>query len=160
MKKRLLLPILASMIFMIGSTVHAEILPAHGFGQIGLSSRVLCESLSLYKEPDTDSKVLETISSGDLVIVTDQSDGWARVVLGDSEDSPSGWVKKDYIVIDPEWYKTDDWTPVYAWDSTKANKVALLSKDTKLPIIKNDDEWVVVSLRGASEWIKKTDADK
>ena len=160
MKKRIIIPILASTVLMLCSTAHAEILPAHGFGQIGLSSRVLCENLSLYQEPDTDSRVVETLSNDDRIIVTDQSDGWARVVLGDSEDSPSGWVKSDYIVIDPEWYKTDDSTPVYAWGSTKANKIALLNEDITLPILKNDDEWVVVSLRGASGWIKKTDSDR
>ena len=162
MKKRVWLTALTSLVLMLGGSVaaNAEILPSHGFGQIGLTSVVLCDSLSLYQKPDTDSKLVEKLKYGDRVIVTDQSDGWARCVLGDSEDAESGWVKSDYIVIDPQWYMTEDSTTVYAWGDAKANKVGLLSKDTKLPILKNDDDWVVVSLRGASGWIRKTDKDR
>ena len=162
MKKRVWLTALTSLVLMLGGSVaaNAEILPSHGFGQIGLTSVVLCDSLSLYQKPDTDSKLVEKLKYGDRVIVTDQSDGWARCVLGDSEDAESGWVKSDYIVIDPQWYMTEDSTTVYAWGDAKANKVGLLSKDTRLPILKNDDDWVVVSLRGASGWIRKTDKDK
>jgi SH3-like domain-containing protein len=157
MKKRIWLPVLTSIILVLGSVApaYAEILPSRGFGQIGLTSYVLCDSLSLYEKPDTDSKVVETLEYGKMIIVTDEADGWARCVLGDSEDSESGWVKSDFIAIDPERYKTEDWTPVYAWGSTKANKVALLSADTTLPILKNEGDWVVVSLRGASGWIQK-----
>ena len=162
MKKRVWLTALTSLVLMLGGSVaaNAEILPSSGFGQIGLTSVVLCDSLSLYQKPDTDSKLVEKLKYGDRVIVTDQSDGWARCVLGDSEDAESGWVKSDYIVIDPQWYMTEDSTTVYAWGDAKANKVGLLSKDTRLPILKNDDDWVVVSLRGASGWIRKTDKDK
>ena len=162
MKKRVWLTALTSLVLMLGGSVaaNAEILPSHGFGQIGLTSVVLCDSLSLYQKPDTDSKLVEKLKYGDRVIVTDQSDGWARCVLGDSEDAESGWVKSDYIVIDPQWYMTEDSTTVYAWGDAKANKVGLLSKDTRLPILKNDDDWVVVSLRGASGWIRKTDKDR
>ena len=162
MKIRVWLTALTSLVLMLGGSVaaNAEILPSHGFGQIGLTSVVLCDSLSLYQKPDTNSKLVEKLKYGDRVIVTDQSDGWARCVLGDSEDAESGWVKSDYIVIDPQWYRTEDSTTVYAWGDAKANKVGLLSKDTKLPILKNDDDWVVVSLRGASGWIRKTDKDR
>ena len=162
MRKHVWITALTSLVLMLGSSVaaNAEILPSHGFGQIGLTSVVLCDSLSLYQKPDTDSKLVEKLKYGDRVIVTDQSDGWARCVLGDSEDAESGWVKSDYITIDPQWYRTEDSTAVYAWGDAKANKVGLLSKDTRLPILKNDDNWVVVSLRGASGWIRKTDKDK
>ena len=162
MRKHVWITALTSLVLMLGGSVaaNAEILPSHGFGQIGLTSVVLCDSLSLYQKPDTDSKLVEKLKYGDRVIVTDQSDGWARCVLGDSEDAESGWVKSDYIVIDPQWYRTEDSTAVYAWGDAKANKVGLLSKDTRLPILKNDDDWVVVSLRGASGWIRKTDKDR
>ena len=39
--------------------------------------------------------------------------------------------------------------------SPYAPKVALLDKDTLLPILKDDGEWLVVSLRGATGWIHK-----
>ena len=161
MKRKALLIITASLILMFASIVpvRAEIIPPHGEGQIGLQAVVLCESLTLRKEPNTSSKVVDTLDYGDLPIVIEQADGWARCVLGDSEDSPWGWVIADYIAIDPAWYRTEEKTPVYAWDDTKAKKVALLSADTNLPILKEEGKWLVVSLRGATGWIRKTAND-
>jgi SH3-like domain-containing protein len=82
-----------------------------------------------------------------------QEHGWANVVLGDSEDSPSGWVKESFLAIDPAWYETEDSTPVYAWNDTSAPTVALLGAGTTLPILRDDGDWIVVSLRGAAGWI-------
>ena len=80
----------------------------------------------------------------------------ANCFLSDSVDAgPSGWVNSDYIIIDPSWYRTDETTPVYAWNDTAALKVALLDKGTRLPILKEEDAWYVVSLRGAAGWIHK-----
>ena len=61
----------------------------------------------------------------------------------------------DYIVIDPAWYRTDASTPVYAWNDTSAPKVALLDRDTLLPVLKDNGDWIVVSLRGATGWIRR-----
>ena len=68
---------------------------------------------------------------------------------------PEGWVKTDYIVIDPAWYRADSATPVYAWNDTSALKVGLLDSGTILPVLKEEGEWIVVGLRGASGWIHK-----
>ena len=99
MKKRVWLTALTSLVLMLGGSVaaNAEILPSHGFGQIGLTSVVLCDSLSLYQKPDTDSKLVEKLKYGDRVIVTDQSDGWARCVLGDSEVPLKGHIADSRI---------------------------------------------------------------
>jgi SH3-like domain-containing protein len=135
--------------------VHAEIIPPHGFGQIGLQAVVLCETLTLREKPDASSRVVQTLDYGDLPIVMEQKDGWAYVTLGDSEESPKGWLNADYIAIDPAWYRTEKKTPVYAWNDTAAPKVALLDADTTLPILKEEGDWLVVSLRGATGWIHK-----
>ncbi len=155
MKKHVWLTFVIALVLTVGSiaAVHAEILPPHGEGQIGLQAVVLCEELALCEEPSDSSTVTERLEYGDWPIVIEQADGWAYCVLGDSEDSPSGWVNADYIVIDPAWYRTDAKTPVYAWNDTAAPKVALLDADTSLPILKEVGEWSVVSLRGAAGWI-------
>ena len=162
MKKSKWFAILTVLVLVLAcaGTVHAEIIPPSGEGQIGLSAVVLCEELSLRLEPDASSQVVQTLHYRDLIIVTEQKDGWARCVLGDSEDSASGWVIADYLVIDPAWYRTETKTPVYAWNDTAAPKVALLDEniefldpETFLPILKQDGEWLVVSLRGAAGWI-------
>ena len=169
MKKHDWLAILTALILALGCIAFAEIIPAHGYGQIGLQSVVLCEKLTLREKPSSSSKAIKTLKYGDLIIVTEEKDGWARVVLGDAENSPSGWVNADYIVIDPAYYQTDEKTPVYAWNDTSAPKVALLDKNTAVPafqdpstyrpILKDEGEWVLISLRGAVGWIHKTASD-
>ena len=162
MKKHAWKTILLIMILLTGilGTAQAEIIPSRGMGQTGLQASVLCSSLTLREEPDAASKALQTLKYRDLIIVTKQSDGWAFCFLGDSEGSASGWVNSDYIAVDPAWYRTEKKTPVYAWNDTAAPKVALLNAntvlldpDTYLPILKDEGDWLLVSLRGAAGWI-------
>ena len=68
-------------------------------------------------------------------------------------------MRSDYVVIDPAYYVTDEQIPVYAYGDTMAPRVGLLSRNEKLPIIMEMDEWCVVSLRGAAGWIQKTPKD-
>lgn len=155
MKKIAWLSLLLAMILVLGSfsAANAQILPPSGEGQIGLRGVILCEELSLREKAGNSAKLIKTLKYGDLIIVTEQKNGWARVVLGDAEDSPSGWVNADYIAVDPYWYVTDAKTAVYAWGDTTAPRVALLDKGVTLPILLQEGDWVVVSLRGASGWI-------
>ncbi len=157
MKKYGWLAILMALLLTLGSVafVQAEIIPAHGFGQIGLQAVVLCEELSVRQKPSSSAKVIEKLHYGALPIVMEQSNGWAYCALGDSEDSVQGWVNADYIAVDPAWYKTEAKTPVYAWKDTSAPKVGLMDKGTTLPILKEEGDWLVVSLRGAAGWIHK-----
>lgn len=140
-----------------GTAAHAGIIPPLGPGQIGYQTVVLCGSLTLHQSPDVNSPSVETLQYGDKIIMTKEENGWARCVLGDSEDAESGWVNADYVAIDPAWYKTNGDTPVYAWDDTSAPKVALLDEGTVLPILRDDGDWLIVSLRGAAGWIYNPD---
>jgi len=155
MKKHTFLAVLIALVLALGcaSAAHAEIIPPHGEGQIGRQAVVLCDSLTVRQAPDVSSRTVETLKYKDLPIVVKESNGWAYVVLGDSEDSASGWVNADYIAIDPSWYRTEQKTPVYAWDNTLSPKVALLSANTTLPILADQGDWLIVSLRGATGWI-------
>ncbi len=138
----------------------AEIIPPQGPGQIGYQGAVLCQELTIRREPDFDSRSVGKLRYGDTFMVLKQSGGWAQVILSDDVDAePAGWVNAEYIIIDPAWYRTDETTAVYAWDDTSAPKVALLDPGTKLPILKEEGKWVVVSLRGAAGWIRKTSRD-
>lgn len=155
MKKILLMTL--AMVTVLCNTCYASVIPSKGAGQIGYSSTVLCSSLSLHQEPDSDSATVQTLSYGDSIIVMDTENGWAHCALGDAEDSPKGWVNEDFIAIDPSWYKTVDSTPVYAWNDTGAPKIALLDTGSILPILRDDGDWIVVSLRGAAGWICNPD---
>ncbi len=162
MKKNGWLTILAALILALGiiGTVHAEIIPPHGEGQIGFQAVVLCDELTLRRDASASAKAVTTLPYGYLIIVTQQKDGWARCVLSDSEDEDtSGWVRADYIAVDPAWYRTEAETPVYAWNDAAAPKVALLGRNTTLPILKQEGDWLVVSLRGAVGWIRKGASD-
>ena len=162
MKKRNWLAFLAVLVLAAGSVMaaRAEIIPAEGVGQYGMGAVVLCENLTLREEPNTSSKAVKTLHYRDIISVTDQENEWARVITGEGEDAPVGWVNADYLVIDPAWYRTEKATPVYAWNDTAAPKVALLDAntvildpETYLPILKQDGDWLIVSLRGAVGWI-------
>ena len=145
------------MMFMLAFSVcHAEIIPPYGEGQIGLTSVVLCEELTVREGPGASYKAVMKLQYGARPIVMKEENGWAYIALGDGvDDVPPGWVNTDYLAIDPAWYRTEATTAVYAWNDVNAPKVALLDKDETLPVLKDDGDWLVVSLRGASGWIRK-----
>ncbi len=155
MKRQIYLALLTVLVLALAGfpSAHAELIPPHGEGQIGLQAVVLCEKLTLRQEPNSTSRALKTLQYQDLPIVIRQQDGWAYVALGDSIDSLTGWVNADFLIIDPAWFRTADKTPVYAWDDVIAPKVALLDANITLPILKQAGDWIVVSLRGAAGWI-------
>jgi len=155
MKKILLMTL--AMVMVLSNACYASVISPKGAGQIGYSSTVLCNSLSLHQEPDSDSATVQTLGYGDSIIVMETENGWAHCTLGDAEESPKGWVNEDFIAIDPSWYKTAESTSVYAWNDTEAPKVALLDAGTVLPILRDDGDWIVVSLRGAAGWIFNPD---
>ena len=158
MKKHVWLTILTLLTIILGcvTAAQAEIIPPYGEGQIGLQAVVLCESLTVRQEPSTSSIAVRVLHNGDLVSVSKQTDGWAECFISDDVDaSAAGWVKSDYIAIDPAWFRAERETPVYAWNDTGALKVGLLDSGTKLPILKDDGTWLVVALRGATGWILK-----
>ena len=162
MKKHVWFTILILITFILGSmtAAEAEIIPPYGEGQIGLQAVVLCESLTVRREPSTDSAAVMTLKYGSLFAVQKQQNGWADCFVSDDVDAgQTGWVRSDYIAIDPAWYRTEAATPVYAWNDTSAPKVALLDTDTRLPILKEEGQWLVVSLRGATGGILKSATD-
>ena len=158
MKKNIWMTIMMVMVLALGciGAAHAEVIPALGQGQIGYQAVVLCEELTVRQQASASSKAVKTLHYGDRMIVYKQSNGYAQIFLSDAVDAePAGWVNIEYIAINPSWYRTDSKTPVYAWNSTSAPKVALLSKGETLPILKESGDWLIVSLRGAVGCVRK-----
>ena len=153
-KKGVILFILTLVLFTV-SACHAEILPPHGEGQIGLQAAILCENLTVRQAPGADAGIIDQLHYGDFIIVMNQSDGWAEICTSDSEDALTGWVNADYIAVDPAWFRADSATPVYAWNDASAPKVGLLDQGTTLAVLKDEGSWIIVSLRGATGWIQK-----
>ena len=166
MKKYAWMTILTALILSLAclGSVLAEIIPPCEPGQqIGYPAVVLCETLTLRESSSSSSKALATLNYGDRPIVVGadlpagakEENGFIYCVLGDSEDSPAGWLNADYIIINPAWYVTEKATAVYAWNDSTAPKVALLDKGTRLPILREEGNWYLVSLRGAVGFIHK-----
>ena len=166
MKKNGWLALVTTLTLAFGCTgaVHAEIIPPYEPGQqIGYPAAVLCKELTLREEPDASSKAIQTLYDGDRPIVVGadtqagprEENGFVYCALGDSVDSPCGWINEEFIVINPAWYVTETQTPVFAWNDTAAPKVALLDGGTTLPIVKEEGDWYLVGLRGAVGWIYK-----
>ena len=166
MKKYAWMTILTALILSLAclGSVLAEIIPPCEPGQqIGYPAVVLCETLTLRESSSSSSKALATLNYGDRPIVVGadrtagakEENGFIYCVLGDSEDSPAGWLNADYIIINPAWYVTEKATAVYAWNDSTAPKVALLDKGSRLPILREEGNWYIVSLRGAVGWIHK-----
>ena len=157
MKKRTWLCIMTALVLATGciAAAGAELIPPYGEGQIGLTGVVLCETLSVHSSPDDGSAVVNTLENGRMVIVMNrQEDGWAQISISDDVNGgPLGWVKTDYVAVDPAWYQTDSDTPVYAWGSLEAKKVGLVEAGIRLPVLMQDGDWIVVGLRGAAGWI-------
>lgn len=124
---------------------------------------VLCENLSVYDaRGDQGGKKVETLRySGRTIPVIESWDGYALIYYSDG--SKTGWVHSEYLLMDPAWYICDQGTPVYAYPETTAPRVGYLATGTEAPIITEYSdgrkEWVCVSLRGASGWIRKTAKD-
>ncbi|MBQ9264634.1 MAG: SH3 domain-containing protein [Clostridia bacterium] len=98
----------------------AEILPVQGTGQIGGSAVVLCESLTVRSERSASALAVTTLHYGDrLVVRNSYADGWADCFLSETEGR-TGFVKSDYLAIDPVYFRADGPTAVYAWQDETA----------------------------------------
>lgn len=113
---------------------------------------VLCESLSLREAPASSAAVKASLPYGTVLQATsDTHPGWLGVRCGDI----TGWAREEYLLVSPDYLSLTAETPVYAAPAPDAPRVALLDPGTRCPIISQWDDDVVISLRGASRWIKK-----
>ena len=148
----------------------ARILPASGVdeafrawtGMECTSAVVLCQSLSILDERgDQGGQKVGELAFGNTVPVIENWDGYAKISYLDG--TKTGWVRNEYLMMDPACYICDEALQVYAYPDGTAPRVALLEAETKLPILAEYDDglrgWVCVSLRGAAGWIPKRPQD-
>lgn len=137
---------------LIFSCAAAEVIPPVGMGQIGYQAVVLCESLTVRAERSTSAKAVTTLKAGDLFATSCVVDGWRDCFRSES-GGRTGWVRAEYVACNPCWYVAEQPTPVYAWGEVNDCRVGLLEPGERYPILKTDEEWLVIGLRGASGWI-------
>ncbi len=162
--KRMLTLLLALLLTI--PAAQATILPATGVDEgfrdfTGIECTpavILCERLAVLDERgDQGGNAVETIRCGATVPVIESWDGWAQIYYADG--TKTGWVNNQYLLFDPAWYVCDKDVQVYAYDDFMAPRVASLPAGTVLPILRNLDGWVQVSLEGGTGYIRKAPAD-
>lgn len=128
---------------------------ANKTGLYAYDAYVLCDSLTLRAKPDINSRSLRQVSYGQKLLVDMREGEWYHVYLSEHVE---GWVKSEYVLMNPQLYVTEAETPAYAYGSRYAPRVALISAGETLPIIHSTVAYYVVSLRGASAWIERPEA--
>ena len=172
MKNRIFLMTMIA-VLLCASTASATIIPASGVDEdfkawTGIECTpavILCESLSILNaRGDQGGKKVDALNyTGKDIPVIESWDGYAKIYYSDG--NKTGWVRSDYLLMDPAWYVCDEDVQVYAYPDAMAPRVALLGTGDVLPILTQWDDdrnlsgWVCVSLRGAAGWIRKTPKD-
>lgn len=120
------------------------------------SGFVLCESLSLREHPNVASDILDTLTYGTYCALIEENDAWYNVVYRNEEGQRyGGWVRKEYILVNPDYFTPSEETPVYALPSDSSKRVGLISGEAAYPIIGELNGFLAISLRGASGFVVK-----
>lgn len=130
-----------------------EIIPPQGMGQNGYDAVVISKNISVRPTQNANARAVTRLNYGTHLTVMSLGNGWCECYLTETE-GVSGYVLEDYILIDPYYVTIEESTPVYAWQSTRAKRVGLISKGETYPIIMMDGSWLLISLRGAAGWIR------
>ena len=154
---------LVLMMTLLCTTAHALVVEPEEYntsfaektGLYAYDGYVLCDSLTLRSKPDINSKSLRSLKNGQKLLISMREGEWYHVYVSEHVE---GWVKSEYVLVNPPLYVTEAETPAYAYGSRFAPRVALLSKNETLPIIHTTEDYYIISLRGASAWVEKPEA--
>ena len=149
--KKLLVFVL--MLCLLCACAQADVIPPYGMGQIGFQAVVLCQSLTVRSERSASARAVATLRCGDTFATMSDVDGWRDCFLSET-GGRTGWIKADYVIIDPAWYTVERSTPAFAWNAGDAYRVGLLDAGTKYPILKTEGDWLLIGLRGAAAWVE------
>lgn len=112
---------------------------------------VLCESLSVRTQPNSANDAFAQLSYATTFSILAVDGIWYKVNC----DGTVGWVNGQYVLINPQYYYTQNETAAYAYPNANAQRVGLIDANKQLAIIADIDGYYVVSMRGASAFIKK-----
>ena len=105
--------------------------------------------LNFRAQPSFNAQVLDIFYNGVPLRASALNNGWFTVEL----NGQTGYVRSEYLLYDCRWYTAVSATPVYAYPSPDAPRVALLDKNSAYPIIAEYNGYLVISLRGASGFV-------
>ena len=124
------------------------------------TAAVLCESLSMRQTPDSSAPRLDSLTNGEVFVILEERDGWYLAVVRSDDGAwwHKGWVLARYTVSPPSYIVTgDSAVDAYAYPAPDAPCVAEVPGGTRLLVIAQLDGYDVVSLRGASAFIRQYD---
>ena len=117
---------------------------------------ILCEELTVRAAPSASSEVLTTLrgdSEKRYFLTWEQQGNWINAYYSDG--AAAGWVRAEYVIIDPPYFETEQETPVLAYGEADAPRVALLPTGERLPVLLETEGYYVVALHGGAGWIAK-----
>ena len=118
----------------------------------GDSGYILCETLSARSSPDASSNLMFSLTYGNWVQIMQKQGAWYQIIW----NGKRGWVRNEYVLINPEIFYPYAETAVYALPDKNAKRVGLLSaSDIGYPIISQYGDFWVISLRGACGFVEK-----
>lgn len=113
---------------------------------------VICHNLTIREQPDTRAKGLVYLSYGDTITCTgNRHPGWLEATA----NGQTGWVRREFLLLSPQYITFETETPVLAWPSPDAPWVGLLDAGTTSPVLGEYNGYTVISLRGASGFVAK-----
>lgn len=116
---------------------------------------VLCESLSLRENPEAASNILDTLTYGTHCAILEESGSWYQVVYRNEEGQRyNGWVRGEYVLMNPTYFTPNEETPVYAMPSSTSKRVGLIGSGESYPVIGELNGFLAISLRGASGFVE------
>ena len=119
--------------------------------QEGDAALVLCESLTLRAQPQVSASALASLPYGTALACTGGwQPGWLEVTAAER----TGWVREEFLLMNPRFITFAAETPVLAWPSPEAPWVGLLSAGESAPVLGACDGYTVISLRGASGFVQ------
>ena len=111
---------------------------------------VLCESLTLRDAPQTSANALASLPYGTEITCTSSwHPGWLEATV----NGQTGWVRREFVLLDPQYVTFNAETPVLAWPSPDAPWIGLLDAGTKAAVMGEYGGYTVISLRGASGFV-------
>jgi len=115
---------------------------------------VISSSVSLRAEPSTSAKLVTTLSNDDNFDVVMSNGSWYFIKYRDKNNKPfEGWVRSEYIVLNPDIVVTNQLAPAYAYPNSGAKHVGQLTKGTRLVVIETYGNYYCVNLRSAAAFV-------
>ena len=128
----------------------------NGYPDVIGTGFVLCESLTVREQPDTAAQAVTTLPYAATFEIRGGVDPWYWMTYNAPDGGRyEGYVRSEYVLVDPQAYRPTAETAVYAMPSTDSKRVALIDAGTSCPIIGEMDGFYAISLRGASGFVAK-----